>query len=241
MMERLRAEAAERRLEEQRSREVKRSDREFYDEVTRPAMLHTYRFLDELLQHLEYLEEQVQAHYDVPGIGRLDPVMQSHYQLRADTLGEIRSIKLKFLCEAPSDLVCEVRGAEDVRTALTSLERLGMVFSRSREKRNAGVVEEVRLEVRQRFTAILYVTADIEKREMFFRFKNFEGYGDRYRHVNPMDINDQSLDELARYILREPSSWAVAKVDEEARRRLQRNLERDRKRRERGQRRGLFR
>ncbi len=238
---RLRAASERRRLEEQKLSQARQSDQEFYAEVTRPAMLQTYRFLEELLQHLEFLEEEVRAHYEVPGIGEMDQLLQSHYQVRADTLGDISSIKLKFLCEAPFDLIRDLRGAEQVRHGFSSLERMGMVFSRTREKRNNDVVEEVRVEVRQRFTVRLVVIADIAQRQMVFQFHNFEGFGDRTKRIDPREINDASLDELAKYIMREPSSWAVAKVDESTRKQLQKRLELDRKKKDKGDRKGLFR
>ncbi len=241
LMSRLRAASEERRREEEQASRRERSDQEFYQECLRPAMLRTYRFLEELLQHIEYLGEKVEASYEVPGIGTMDRILQSHYHLRADTLGDIRQIKLRFECEAPFDFTKDLHGAEQVRTAIESLERLGMMFSRSREKRTAGIVEEVRLGIRQRFTVVLLITADQEQREIVFRFRNFEGYGDRVRHVKPADLDDEALDELAKYILREPSSWAVAKVDEKMREQLRRNLEKDRNRKTGGGRGGFFR
>ncbi len=160
LMARLRSASDARRREEERASQRQRSDEEFYRECMRPAMLRVYRLLDELLHHLEYLQESVEATYDVPGLGKLEHLVQSKYQLRADTLGDIQQVKLKFECEAPFDFIADLHGPEQVRTAIESLERLGLVFSRSREKRNAGIVEEVRVTVRQRFPVILLQPAE---------------------------------------------------------------------------------
>lgn len=240
LMERLRQASAERRRRDDERASAEKSDLEFYQDITRPHLLQTYRFLDELVEHLQYLEEKIEVDYDVPGVGLMKKLVQGQYQMRADTLGDIKQIKFKFVCEAPFDFVVDVRGAEQVREALKSLDRMGMIFSRSDEERNNGIIEHVRLEIRQRFTAFLYVTAELPERAIKFRFRNFEGFGDRVRLVRPEELDEAMLDELARYILREPSSWAVARIDEKGRAELQKKLAQDRRNRGGGFR-GLFR
>lgn len=183
----------------------------------RPAMLKIHSFLIELVG---LLEEPVMASFEFPGIGRVYNLEQRGYNILIDSQRDPKLITLRFECvdrhEKRHTLLSKA-AADEARQFLTDTK---VVYAdwplRDANRQVTGMVIQCKLRV----PVEVAFQADIEKGGIQVLSHNYDGVNEKNFLAKHEDIDQEWLDKLGYYILRQDDSLGTFSLSEDERNRI---------------------
>jgi hypothetical protein len=186
-----------------------------------PRLLEIYRYLSEMIEHLEAVDRVVEAAYDVPGVGRIDNFRQGDYRLYIDSHELPKRVTLQFACNAREErkFSLPVAKADELRRFLVAHQ---IVFSEWPLRDSQGQINGTAYQGKLRVRVGLMVEADIPTSRIRVISRNFEGLTDREYFFGYAAIDADWLDDLGHFLLRKKTVLGGRPLSEEARERLRR-------------------
>lgn len=222
------AEAARARLEEERSRTAEMRTNALLA-IALPAVFRLHLHLRELADQLRVLEPETRLSLDVPGIGAVPGWRQEQMDVVADGHPPDRVV-------ARFNLRYERRGHFETRANGTvdhwfeTARGRGLNVKLVRMLEPVGALERAIVTFEGSVPASLAFAIERESGAIAITLRNFEEIGERRHYVKAESINSRWLDELTKFILRQPNRFLVEDMPDELREHLRRRLEIDRRR-----------
>lgn len=184
-----------------------------------PRLLKIYRYLTEMIEHLEAVDRVIDVAYDIPGVGNVECLRQGDYRLYIDSHEIPKKVTLQFTCNGKEDRRFSLQGrkAEDLRQFLVSHQ---VVFSEWPLRDNLGQVNGTAFQAKLRVRAGLVFEADIQSSRICVLSHNIEGLSRREYPFGFTAIDDAWLDDLGHFLLRKKEVLGGRSLSEEARERL---------------------
>ncbi|UCE88599.1 MAG: hypothetical protein JSW10_09690 [Pseudomonadota bacterium] len=220
----------EQQLVEQEQREALEA---FYRERILPQLEAAYTYLSELVQHLNVVQPDVRAAYDLTGFGRLGDLRQRDYAVRADSRQNMREVMLEFVCEGQGPVEFDVRGKENIERQVDYLRSTGLAYTQRQTRDDSHDLTDCRFIVQTTVPASFTFRADIEKSAIELALRNFEHFGTRRVQLLPDQISDRFFDGVGLYLLREDSAFFTHDISSKAREELQARIKTEQTQRER--------
>jgi hypothetical protein len=189
-----------------------------------PRLIKIHRYLNELTGHLQTVGRVIEIGYDLPGLGRLENLRQDNYRLFIDGHEAPRKVTFQCDCTLPDEKSFEVSqtAADETRRFLVSQQCLFTEWPiRDARQQITGFMFRVKVQVR----AGLLFEADIENSRIRVVSHHFEELTTRPYHFGYANVNDEWLDGLGRYVLRQKKILGDLPLSEEARARIRRLAE----------------
>jgi hypothetical protein len=214
--------------EEKRRQELER----IYREEILPKMQLIYGSLFEMAEHLNYVKFDVSASYALETYGALEGMKQSAYSVSTDSRDNMTSIVLAFWCTGDGRIEIPVIGKRDIDRYSEYL-RIHRLAYKTRMRRDtaqremgADFIVENKIPVEFEFKV------DIETSTIVLRIFNFERLGARTIRIRPQEVDRAFVDRLAEYVVRERDDFVQIEMDEDKRRQIREQLEREKQFRE---------
>ncbi|OQY55517.1 MAG: hypothetical protein DRR08_08025 [Candidatus Parabeggiatoa sp. nov. 2] len=211
---------------------------ELFRTQVKPTLERLRHYLRELAEQLNYLKPDTRITYEIKGYGDIDDFQPQNYRvILLDELNAIREGKLtrhlaqesgftdtrsnfvlRFRCQTPYKIRFQKRKKREMALQKDYLLKHNIRFSCEEETdanfqltRAIFVIEPV-----------IYVdfefVANFKASAIDLTVKNFAKFGKKIYTLAPDEINDPFLDELAKYITRQPNNLVLREKNQSAHR-----------------------
>ena len=198
-----------------------------YVEDINPKLLQFYRFLHELVNHLNYIKLDVLASYDLPVVGKYDDYKQGSYRIVADSDTEMKDIKFQFVCERKGEFNFFIDNCAEVERVEDFFSKNHIQFYCKKERDERYNVVSGDFKVKGVVPILIRMMADIEESRIVMTITNFDDLGTRKLILKPEQINEELLDRFGNYILRREPTFLQTKLSEEDVKRIRERMQRE--------------
>lgn len=205
-LDKLKKEAAEKREKEQiTAQRQAQQEKNFYTHV-KPALQRLHRYLYDLIQHLKYLKPDIVLSFTLVGYGKIDNFRQSEYRihyLATETQGDF---VVRCTCIAPFKFLLEKRREQDAKEQKKYLQKHGIKFHYTEIPDNRYRFAKALFEIEPIIHTDFLFESDSQAGGINLTIKNFNALGQCHYFIKPEEVHEQFLDNLAKYIVREPNN-----------------------------------
>jgi len=191
-----------------------------YRERILPKMAFIYSGLGNLCQRLNSTDQPIIANYFIEGLGRLDNLVQSDYQVSADNLLEINQIKLKYRCLSEGELNVYVEGKKNVDMYIDLLKENKLKFKGKIVKDDTDFVTGAKFFITRYVPVSFIFSVDAQNGSINLCIKNYDSLGEANAQFSAESITEDFLKNLAEYIARKNKGFFSLDLPELERRRI---------------------
>lgn len=198
---------------------------QYYQDEIHPGMLNIYNYLNEMISHLNYLEHPTIARYPfLPGNEYVE-LTQSQYKAVIDSTKTTKNITLNFECHFPEPLLVDVDGKDRIEGYSDVLKNYKIKFDRRDEKDKDYKLVRSHFSVEGPVFAMVNFMGDIEKSCVNLFMRNVEKPGITKHVLKPEHLNNEFMDRLAKYLIRESDDFLKLDMDENAKDEIRKKLQ----------------
>lgn len=228
-LDQLKTEAQARQAQELEIQQQHAQQEEIFQTQVKPALEQLYHYLRELAQQLNYLKPETRVSYEIKGYGELDDFQQQNYRVmsyhelealgyqsfdhlrnRNDRLVDLSSnFVLRCTCKVPYKIRIKKYSKREMELQKDFLVKHKIRFTCTEEndidyklKRAIFIVEPM---IHVEFDFV----GNMETSAIDLTVKNFTTLGNKTYTLEPADINAFFLDELAKYMTRQPNHLSL--------------------------------
>jgi hypothetical protein len=189
----------------------------------KPAMKRILDYFNQVVEQLNVVSPEARVSYEIEGVCRLDGLQQSEYKISVENPEEPRSFTLSYTCSREGKVRFEKQGKRAAEFHRNYMRSHGLDFNYKMGVDGCGVF------VLQPWVPVSFTfEADVQNKMIRLRIRNMHTLGAVNYSFSPDKIDDTWLEELAKRVVRRPNRFDELvgnAMPEEARRRLQRELE----------------
>ncbi len=167
-----------------------------------PSMQAIYKYFSELKQHLELLNKEVLASYEIKGAGLVQGMKQGNYGLSTGRPDRIDNLTFRCACVGRKLLQVNQRDAASVAAYREYLKQHRL----QAKERDAGGGSAVFLVQPVVHVSVMF-TADVEKAAIELRIRNLVALGVARHTLTTEQASEKLLDELAKALLRKDNEF----------------------------------
>lgn len=205
---------------------------QYYQDEIQPKMLQLYSFMNELVEHLNYLNKETPVNYPVMPDGTMLVFNQSEYKVTIDSAKEIKNINLRFFCKLEKPLRFEIENEERIERYNEVLTSYRIPFDRKDTKDHDFKLIKASFEVSGPITAHIIFKGDVENSQVELLLTNVEKPGTQKHVLKDRHITETFIDGLGKYILRENPEFLKLKIDDEDKEKIRQRVQEDQLRRQ---------
>lgn len=205
---------------------------QYYQDKIQPKMLQLYLFLNELVEHLNYLNKDTPVHYPVMPDGTMQAFNQSEYKVTIDSATEIKNINLRFFCNLEKPLCFDIENEERIERYTDVLNSYRIPFDRKDKKDNDFKLIKAAFEVTGPITTHIIFKGDVENSQVEMLLTNMEKPGTQKHIIKGRHITEAFVDGLGKYILRENPEFLKLDIDDEDKEKIRQRVQEEQLRRE---------
>ncbi|MCF7970706.1 MAG: hypothetical protein K9L22_06010 [Methylococcaceae bacterium] len=229
VLDQLRKEADQKKLSEQQSVDQQALRDKLYKTQVLPKMQQVFKYLQELVTHLNYLEIPIQVESYSDRFPRMGVLKQQDYKINTDGYGgfsdvdKLVQINVTFYCVGAGEFEYSVqtKSAIEQENAFLHAKRIP-----SQMHRLGGVSgeESARFVVTRKIPVRVRFEVDYEQSQIKVIVNNHTNFSTYTEQWQPEAIDDAFLDSLARYLLRKDSEFIRLDITDEYRDALRNKL-----------------
>jgi len=204
----------------------------FYQENIHPKMLQLYTFLNELIEHLNYIKTKTKAAYPVQPDGRMQTFKQSDYKVTIDSANEVKEINLRFYCKLDEPLIFELENSERIQRYTDVLHSYRIDFDRTDNKDSNYELISAKFKVNGPVPVNVILQGDIETSSIYLLLSNFEKPGASKHTYKERHITEDFIDGLGKFILRQNPMFLKLDIEDEHKEKIRQNIQADLKQRQ---------
>lgn len=220
----LRNEAEQRRAEEDVAAQQRAAREAFYRSDILPRMEAAYGLFSQLVEHLNYLRPDRAVSYQLEGYGAWQGLRQENYELQVDSRQNMTQLVLRAECRGQEEISFNVNGQRAIQRYVDYLNGTGLSFHYRESRDERMNAEQACFIIRPLVPVSLTLEADIEQGRIVLLLRNFEDFLSRRYFFTPEKLDDEVLDQLARYVARDSRQFLQHDVDDAIRAELQEKL-----------------
>jgi len=214
-------------VENQESNRQEKAE-EFYRKKVQPKLTEIYTHYAELTKHLNYVKPDTIARYGVNIAGQEAEFHQGEYKVQVDSTTDTNYISIRCICSRPTDIEFVVEDPSAINKNKNFLNEHGLnyqVYPRNNGEPGA------RFTIQAEITPELLFEGDRQKGQVNLKVINFESLGMRSRVLQIHEINDQFLDGLDRFLVRENNDFFKLDIDEKAKEEIRAKVQEEQRKR----------
>lgn len=202
------------------SNQEKRSQQEaYYQAEVVPKLREVYDYLDKVVKNLSYLKPEKKLVFEIPLIGQLSFRPQFDYEMKVDHQRWSTQITMTSTCllnQADSEPV-EVEGEKNIKKTAKKLQEYMLASQNATKKDEHGNLISATFQVHGRVRQQVVISGSVDSERIEVSIKNYEGFTQSRRVMIPNTIDEEVMDQFARYLALEPSSFLREELPEDVR------------------------
>ncbi len=164
------------------------------------ALHHIHAYLHDLIEQLNIIDPEIQCNFPIGEFGELNNLRQGDYKLLYESSYNKETVNLSFSLNNEETIELEIVETESTKQHLDKLKTQGLQASfvaRQPPKISIQGYVPVRLEF----------SSDFEDACIHVALHNYSQFEDAIYKLNLQDINDENLNELGAFIVRQQNSF----------------------------------
>lgn len=227
----LKNESANQKADEAKEQQRQADLLKYYQEKIHPKMLQLYTFLNEFIEHLNYINKITKVSYPIAPNGGLCGFEQSGYKVTIDSTKAIKDLNLSFSCKLIEPLVFEVENSERILTYTDLLNTFRIDFDRIDNKDNNYELISSKFKIKGPIQVNIILQADIQTSSINMLLNNFEKPGASKHIFKERHITEEFIDGFGKYILHENPMFLKLEIAEDEKDKIRQSIQADLKRR----------
>jgi len=199
----------------------------FYQKNLHPKMLQLYDFLNELVEHLNYIKTETNVSYPVQPDGSLQEFKQSDYKVTIDSANQVKEINLRFYCKLDEPLIFELENAERIQRYVDVLHGYRIDFDRTDNKDSNYDLISSKIKVNGPVPVNVILQGDIETSSIHLILNNFEKPGVSKHTFKERHLTEEFIDGLGKFILRQNPLFLKLDIEDGHKEQIRQNIQAD--------------
>ncbi len=191
-----------------------------YRERILPKMEFLQTSLEKLCATLNSLDSAIKVNYFLEGLGRLENLLQSDYQIKADNPAEINELTFQFDCLSDGELQVNIEGKKNVDMYIELLTENKLKFKGKTRKNDKNFVTGAKFIIARYVPVTFCFKADIKNTSIELRIRNYDTLGESCMQFSPEAITEEFMKNLTEYTLRKNKGFFSLDLSEIERRRI---------------------
>ncbi|MFH1495357.1 MAG: hypothetical protein ABIG70_11245 [Pseudomonadota bacterium] len=167
-------------------------------------------YLQELVNNLNMVPMAPTKTYYIDGFGTIDDFRPEKYVVNTDRISIdqkefIKIILLRFACKTEQEIVIEKNVPSMIEMQRQYLWQANLKFQCTEFKNTKGLVDRATFNVVNEIPVHIKFAADFEQARVFLSMKNFNGLTVNEFTYDADEIDENLLDEFAKYLVGKPS------------------------------------
>jgi len=227
----LRQQASEQEAMDEQANSSKANAEEVYRTQTQPKLMELYTHLLELSKHLNFLKKEIRATYIVNAEDLGIELLQRDYLAHIDSTSDTKLVTFAFKVVYPNNVEFSVNEPQKVASNIQFLQNKQLQHQVAERRNDKGQLQGARFAVKASTVAKFSFEADIENSTIKLTYINFDEYGPISHVLKPESINDDFIDQLDRFIIRENKDFLKENVAEDVREQIRLKIEQEKRER----------
>lgn len=203
-----------------------------YQKNIHPKMMKLYTFLNEFVQHLNYIDTTTTSFYPITPDGKAQSFNQSGYKITIDSTSAVKDMNLRFNCSLQTPLIFELEHSERILSYTDALNSYKIAFDRTDTKNSNYDLISAKFKVLGPIPVNIIFQADIEACKINMLLHNVDKPGTAKHILSAEHITDEFLDGLGKYILRNNPDFFKLDIAEEDKEKIRQKIKDDLKMRQ---------
>lgn len=171
-----------------------------------------HHYLRELVDQLNVLNQEVKRSYMIDGFGMIDDFRPRDYALSVDSvrIGQkdfASTLVFRFKCASEKNITFERHMPNQIDASKEFLWQNNLKYQCSEFKNDRGIVARAIFNVSNEIPVTFRFSADFENAKVNLQVKNFNGLTVNDYVYDAKELNTGFLDEMAKYVLGQPSTF----------------------------------
>ena len=223
----LKNQADDKKAIEEREKQRQIELHEYYQKNIHPKMLQLYTFLNEFIEHLNYIKKVTKVSYPIAPDGSLVEFEQSDYKITIDSTKAITDMNLRFNCKLDETLVYELENSERILSYTDVLHSYRIDFDRVDIKDNNYELISAKFKIKGPISINVILQADIQTSSINMLLSNFEKPGASKHIYKERHITEEFIDGFGKFILRENLSFLKLDIADEDKDKIRQKIQAD--------------
>lgn len=207
-----------------------------YQILILPRMQQIFSYFKELIDYLGIIEEPIKIEQYSRRYPEMGQLFQENYRLSTDRHGgisqfdKITEIYLRFNCIGQNEESFNHR----IKHKIEADQEKDFLFSHKipfSYDRNFGNTKDgaITFHIIRKIPILFKFAVDYKNSLIIMTIQNHESFEQRTITISPEQINEQSLDQLARYILRKDDDFLRMEIDEASKEKIREHVSHQKK------------
>ena len=229
VLDQLRKEADEKKSSERQEVDQKQQKKDAYKKQILPKMQELFKYLQELVDHLNYLDVPVQVENYSLRFPNLGTLAQKNYKISTDGYGgfadidKLLHINVTFFCVGEGVFQYVVHGKASIEKEIAFLH-IKHLSVKTQNMPGIDNEEATKFFVKRLIPVRLRFEVDYDASLIKVIINNYANFSIYTESWQAADINDGFLDVVARYLLRKDSEFIKPEISDAHREALRKKL-----------------
>jgi len=203
----------------------------FYKANIHPAMATIYTHINELVEHLNYVKPEINVPYTLTASGIKKNLKQHSYKITTDSSELMQQIILIFYCTDEEPIEFDAENKKNVEKHIEFLQRHKLQYTSQQYKDDNHEVSYANFKLDSKVKITILIEGDIQNSCIHLKFNNFQDLGLLKRDIKAEQVNEDFLDDIGKYLIRESFNFMKLDLSSKERQRLQQKLQQEKIRR----------
>lgn len=198
-LDQLREQAEQTRLETEKQKQITEKKLNQFEQLAKPCLDSMYDYMREFTAHMQTIHSDIHVSYSLPSVFRNENFKQDEFVLsRIDKDQRHFSLRVFYKASHPIRIDCQSHYEADKKQDILSRNNIPFTYQQYNNKKEQfanGIIE-----LKGHIITEFKFAINHESLAMDISVRNFKDIGKRYYHLHPNEINQQFLDDFARYI-----------------------------------------
>ena len=204
----------------------------FYQKNIHPKMLQLYTFLNEFIEHLNYIKTETKVSFPIQPDGSMQEFSQGDYKVTIDSATEVKEINLRFNCNLAEPLIFELENSERIQRYTDVLHGYRIEFDRTDNKDSNYELISAKFKVLGSVPVNVILQGDIATSSIHLILNNFEKPGVSKHTFKERHITEEFIDDFGKFILRQNPEFLKLEIEDDHREQIRQNIQADIKQRQ---------
>ena len=168
-----------------------------------PCMRSAYKYFNELEHHLQLVNRDIEASYEIRGAGRVDGLKQGQYRVSTGNSEQLDKFAFRCICAKSGVLQVNQSDAASVAAYRDYLRAHGLQAKIRGSTNSKGAVFMVQPAV----PVVVEFNAEFERGAVLVCVRNLTNIGVSRHALTAEQIDEKFLDEVAKAVLRRPNRF----------------------------------
>lgn len=233
ILDQLKQEAVEKQQQQQTQATLRKQREDHYRESILPAMQKTFNFMKELVEYLNFLEHAIEVDQYSSKYPQFGLLKQRDYKIYTDNHGgladidRLMQVNVRFFCVGDGAFSYNLESQNRIEREVAFLTSRNVYFDwKTLDGRSA--MPTACFTITRKIPVRFKFAVDYDQSTIRLLINNHENFNVYKKDFTPEEINDDLLDEVARFMLRKDSDFIRLEISSAHRRHIENLVEQQR-------------